>query len=291
MSNRSHWTLEQKNKVARRSFELRNDPQNVNFPDLHCVRQAQDELIPEAEHRILNSTQKIQWVIPYWTQFTSELRAGVLGRLANGAVWVEPKEATLQLVKKPSKLKLKVVPPTTEVGHPPAIQPVFNPEVEKAAQPEPKLSEFPLADLWAELGRRIEDATSATRLQSLIRDEVNAVLDRRLPGILAPDVDPIDDLVQTEPQERKLKICVIGLLNGQQDLIKQEYKSRVDFLLFEKTPSLHKVQQTANHYDFVVQMTKYSNHIKGTNQIDNFVTLGGLLTQLRSFLDRKLTKE
>jgi hypothetical protein len=40
MSNRNHWSNEQKNSVARRSFELRNDPQNVEVSDLHCVRQA-----------------------------------------------------------------------------------------------------------------------------------------------------------------------------------------------------------------------------------------------------------
>jgi hypothetical protein len=238
----------------------------------------------------LNSTQKIEWLRPHWIELMAEFRAqqpqGV-GHLANGTPLVEPKDATPQLVRKPKPAlaTVKVVP----MVHPQAIKPVFNPEVEKAAAPEPKLSEFPLADLWAELGRRIEEATSVTRLQSLIRSEVNAVLDRRLPGILAPDVETVEEVVKAEVF--KLKICVIGLLNGQKDLITQEYKDRVDFLFIEQTPGLHKIQQTANHYHFVVQMVKYSNHIKGSNRIDNFVTLGGLLTQLRAFIERKLTKE
>jgi hypothetical protein len=267
-------------------------------------------LIPIEEHRVLNSTQKIEWIRPYWVELMTEFRAhavhNTLGRMANGTAGVEPapKPETVVAItslgavtinedaprpqRKRSTSALKVV--SVEARHPQAIKPVFNPEVEKAAAPVPKLSEFPLADLWAELGRRIEEATSADRLQSLIRQEVNAVLDRRLPGILAPDVEPVEEAVVTA-EVFKLKICVIGLLNGQKDLITQEYKDRVDFLFMEQTPGLHKIQQTANHYHFVVQMIKYSNHVKGTNKIDNFVTLGGLLTQLRAFIERKLTKE
>jgi hypothetical protein len=263
MSRGIVWTAEEKEKVAKRAFEIRGE-NPLSGTDLHCVRTAMKELLVSIRHRNIHQMKDVQpWLSEYWTALTA----------------AQSKEETLELL-------------TTFSAYEPAIKPLVVPQIEReVAVPPTNQTNSRLSDLWAELGRRIEEATSGERIKAIIRTEINATLERRLPGILAPDdvQTPVEQPHQKE-RKHKLKICVIGLLNSQHELVKNEYRDTVDFLAFDKTPSFSRIQSTARHYDYVVQMLKYSNQIKGANKIDNFHMCGGLLTQLREFVNRKLEK-
>jgi hypothetical protein len=269
---RIFWTAEEKQAVAVRAFEIRNYA-SFDDSDIEAVRQAMAECLGDEKQRKLTTMSEVPWVRESWNELQQ------VQKTANGRIWVDGTHNVEVTAVKPK---------------PQAIIPVVNPKVEIDSIPQlsvkDTLKEIPTLDLWAELGNRINQLMSGEHLKQLIRDEVNATLERRLPGILPPDeVQTPVVQVQAEQRVHKLKVCIIGLLNGQQELIKQEYRNKIDFLFFDKTPSLSKVKQTAQHYDFVVQMIKYSDQIKGVNQIQNFHMLGGLLTQIREFLNRHVS--
>lgn len=253
---RIFWTKEEQQQLAERAFELRSLP-HFTGSDLDCVRKAMEELINPSRHREIKTHGNIPWLIPAWKILTRELQT------AGNALGPVKRQAVVPL------------------------------DVPESAPPEvkPTVADISTSDLWMELGRRMTEMMSGESLRKTIREEVNATLERRLPGILqvddvqVPVAQPKQDVRQV-----KLKVCVMGLLPSQKGLIEQEYKGRIDFLFFEKTQSLPKIKSTAAHYDHFVQMIKYSDQIKGARQIPNFHQCAGLLTQLRAFLDRQLEK-
>lgn len=254
------WTKADRQVVAERAFEIRMSC--TTETDIDCVRRAMSEMLNTEKQRDLRGMSDFPWMQDHWRELTKNAQS----KTANGRVWSTPPK-------------------------PQAITPVVNPKIENESIPEPTIKDISTMDLWAELGRRITDMMDGSHIKQLIRDEVNATLERRLPGLLPPDElqAPVAQPSQKERQY-KLKVCVIGLLNGQQELIKKEYRDTVDFLFMEKTPSIHKIQQTAHHYDWVIQMIKYSTQVKGAGQIEKFHMCGGLLTQLRTFIDRQVSQ-
>lgn len=257
--SRIFWTEAEKQAVAVRAFEIRNYA-SFDESDIEAVRQAMYECIADDKQRQLKAMADVPWVREKWDEL----------HLQKGNTTNSPR--------------------TTE--KPQAIQPVVNPKIEQESIPQPTLKDVSTTDLFTELGNRISQLMSGEHLRKLIQQEVNNVLERRIPGLLPSDElhTPVHQ-PQAEQRVQKLKVAVIGLLNGQQELIRNEYRKTVDFLFFDKTPSISKIKQTAQHYDFVLQMIKYSDQIKGANQIQNFHTLGGLLTQLREFLNRRITAQ
>jgi hypothetical protein len=259
---RIFWTTEEKQAVAVRAFEIKNYA-SFDDSDIEAIRQAMAECLPDEKQRKLHTMSEVLWAYDYWDELQNPQK------LANGRTWVSGNGNT------PAK--------------PQAIQPVVNPQIEREVIPLISIKDVSVLELWTELGGRINQLMSGEHLKKLVQQEVNTVLERRIPGLL-----PVDELQspviqpQAEERKKKIKVCVIGLLNGQQELVKREYKDSVDFLFFDKTPSFSKVQQTAQHYGWVIQMIKYSDQIKGANQISNFRMLGGLLTQLREFLNRNI---
>jgi len=253
------WTKADRQVVAERAFEIRMSV--TTETDIDCVRRAMSEMLATDKQRDLRGMSDLPWMQEQWRTLTKNAQS----KTANGRVWSMPRVQ--------------------------AITPVVNPRIENESIPEPTIKDISTMDLWAELGRRISDMMEGQHIKKMIRDEVNATLERRLPGLLPPDEVqlPVEQPSQKERQY-KLKVCVIGLLNGQQELIKKQYKDTVDFLFMEKTPSIHKIQQTAHHYDWVIQMIKYSTQVKGAGQIEKFHMCGGLLTQLRTFIDRQVNQ-
>ena len=256
------WTKAEKTAVAERSFEIRMSltPET----DIECVRRAMNEMLATEKQRNLRGMSDVPWVQEEWRVLTKNAQS----KTANGRVGTSTTPT-------PQKVQ--------------AIQPVVNPQIELESTPAPTLKDVPTMELWAELGSRINELMSGDHLKKLIRQEVNATLERRLPGILSQD-DMDIPVAQPQQEERavKLKICVIGLLNGQQETIKREYSEKVSFLFMENTPSLQKIKHAAQQYDHVIQMIKFSNQVKGANQTEKFHMLGGLLTQLRDFINRQV---
>lgn len=262
---RIFWSKEEKTMVAERAFEIRKS--FTTESDLECVKRAMREQLSTERQRNLISMSEVPWVQDAWRELTksAQLKASS-PKMANGNVLTETPQVKVR-----------------------AIQPVIRTEVELASTPVATLKDVPTMEIFEELGRRISSLMSGDHIRQMIRHEVNATLERRLPGILAPDEFDVQ-VVQPQQEERqiKLKICVIGLLDGQQELIKREYSEKVAFLFLERTPSLQKIKHAAQQYDHVIQMLKFSNQVKGANQIEKFHMLGGLLTQLREFINRQV---
>jgi hypothetical protein len=253
------WTKAEKALVAERSFEIRMSV--TTETDIDCVRRAMSEMLATEKQRNLRGMSDVLWVQDQWRILTKNAQS----KTANGRVWSST---------------------PTPAPRPQSIQPVVNPRIELESTPIPALKDVPTMEIFEELGRRISSMMNGDHIKQMIRQEVNAVLERRLPGVLAPD-EP-QEIPQQEERAIKLKICVIGLLDGQQELIKREYSEKVSFLFMERTPSLQKIKHAAQQYDHVIQMLKFSNQIKGANQIEKFHMLGGLLTQLRDFINRQV---
>jgi len=249
MAKRIHWDHSDINKVAQKSFELRLTGE---FTDIECVRKAMMLELPHDKHRKLTTMTEVPKVADVWRDLAD------------------------------AQKRLMQLQPNQQYAQ--AIQPGAAP-VEHVQYLD--LQSVPFNELWSELGRRIAEMQSMETMASLVDSRIKLAFQRALPGVIDYEPAPIE---QPKAPERKklLKVFVFGLLNGQQELFKREYDGRVQFLFTDSTPSLNKLRNTAHNVDWVVQMLKFSDQIKGVNQIDNYKALPGALTQLRDFLERKI---
>lgn len=250
---RIFWTQAEKTHLAEIAFEFRR---TTDLTDIECVRQAQNTLLPNDRRRNLITMTEVPWVLPIWKELTKAQR------------------------------ELEHVAPSVTQ----AIVPVKHPEAERIAHaPKPfSIGDLPFDQLWTEMGRRLTEMASGEAMQAMVQREVRRQLEAVLPGSITFDDTPVQQPAQ--PQRKKLmKVFAFGLLNGQQELFKQEYKGRVDFIFTDGSPSLSKLKSVSHNVHWVVQMSKFSNQIKGANKaIDNFHVCPGAITQLREFLNRKL---
>lgn len=250
---RIFWTNDEKNAVAGRSFELRRD---AEYSDIECVRRAMQELISTERHRNLIAMSEVPYIHEAWVILTQSQRDA---DLLEGS---QPKQV---------------------------IQPVRHPEAERDERFQREtiaISDIPFDQLWTEMGRRLTEMASGEALQQLVRREVRAQLRASIPGILHDDTPVVQP--QQEQRKRRMKVYVFGLLNGQQELFKREYKDTVEFQFTDGSPSLSKLKNVSLHMHWVVQMLKFSNQVKGVSAIDNYQACPGAITQLREFLNRKL---
>lgn len=250
---RIFWTQAEKTAVAERAFEIRN---RTDYTDIECVRQAQDQLLNHERRRNLVTMTEVPYITEIWEELTKAQR-------------------DLE----------QVVPAKSH-----AIQPVKHPEAERIAHaPKPfTVSDVPFDQLWTEMGRRLTEMASGEAMQAMVQREVRRQLQAVLPGSISFDDTPV--VQPAAPQRKKLmKVFAFGLLNGQQELFKKEYKGRVEFHFTDGSPSLTKLKSVSSQVHWVVQMSKFSSQIKGVNKaMDNFHVCPGAITQLREFLNRKL---
>lgn len=245
------WTAGEKRDIAERSFAIRMDSESEGS-DLDCIREAMHQVIKPDRFRELRTIDHVSpWLRERWT----DLLALRKEQAVNGKLPEFP-----QAIKQP------------------LIQ-------EKLFS----IKDVTTSALWAELGVRIQSMMDGDDVRRIVRDELNRSLERRLPGLLPPDdVDIPQEQPKTEARKHKLKIAVIGLKPEQQGLIQQQYKDDVSFLFSEKSASLPKIKNMARHCDWVVQMIRFSDQVKGANHVENFHMCPGLLTQLRDFINRRL---
>lgn len=172
----------------------------------------------------------------------------------------------------------------TEVAQPQsAIQPVVNPQVEKdVPAPALDLSQLPTATLMAEMLKRMTDMLDPQAQRRMIREEVNATLERRLPGILAPDVDPEPEVEMTT-RAKLSKVCVLGLDNAQKSMLSSDYRGIIDFHFLNGDEGNRRVKATIDLMDFALK----SKWVKGNpTGFKNLQQANGLDTIRRLINDK-----
>lgn len=193
--------------------------------DLQAVRKAMSEELPSDQQRDIYAISVVsKWLFPMW----DEIRESGASRFAEQRV-----------------------------------NPVEIPDVMPEQAPALSLQDVSVAALVGELVSRMERAMDPAVWEERIRVQVNACLDRRLPGILP--ADPMDrpkvEPVKPEPEEptkaAKPRVLVIGLLPKQQNEIGKRFPN-VSFHHVGGDASENRVRSLAANMDLTIR-THWSN--------------------------------
>jgi len=221
------WTKEEKHKIALAAWLTRQIHPARNLTRI--VRDSMEEQIVSSRHRDIRQSQSyMSWLMPLWKIFDAGLAAENQGLSTFHLDPDNPESALLPV----SAARVDAAPSEKYQ----AIKPMVVPEVERQALAQAHthsqsqcsaahcMETFSLDELLAEVTVRIKDLSSPEQLRTLIRSEVNDVLNRRLPGVLAPDVpeEPRTDFEDPVSRTRLPKVCVIGLLPSQQELFRHQ---------------------------------------------------------------------
>ncbi len=216
----------------------------AGYSKMESIRQAVMTL-PIQLQRQLNSVAEVPWIISMWDDFRRN---------------------------------------QTTVAQPqPAIQPVVNPQVEKdVPAPALDLSQLPTAALMNEVLKRLSDMLDPQAQRRMIRDEVNSILERRLPGVLAPDIEPEPE-IRVKERARLSKVCVLGLDNAQKSMLASAYRGIIDFHFLDGDEGNRRVKATIDLMDFSLK----SKWVKGSpNGFKNLQQANGLDTIRRLINDK-----
>jgi hypothetical protein len=166
----------------------------------------------------------------------------------------------------------------------PLIQGAVHPHVEREHAPQFSLTDVSIADLFKELSKRIDDLANPNKLRALIRAEVNATIDRRLPGVIPPDTLDVAD--KPKPRAVVPKVAVIGLLGQQQHMLKQHYNGQVDFHWLEGNEGSQRVKNTARTMDLTIKSKWSKGELGSTKDFEKFHAVNGGLGQIRALINR-----
>jgi hypothetical protein len=247
--SRIFWKDDEWEQLAEVSFSLRNDL-TFNGSDIDCVREAMRACIDPSRHRDLVTMSEVPKVVKAWPKLMAQKNA------------YESKVNT-------------------------AIKAVVSPEVERQSNAA-SIADVSIEALFAELGKRMASLANPANLRALIRAEVNATIDRRMPGIIPPDIYD-----QPEPKQRIVmpKVCVIGLTNGQKSMLREQYKNQVDFHFLEGSEGTQRVKNTARTMDLTVKSRWCKGLLGSTKDFENFQSTTGGIDQIRSMIDRVFKTE
>jgi hypothetical protein len=274
------WSKKDKIEVAELSFKIRQNPDSA-ISDIECVRRAMEMLLPLEKHRKLTQMQQVQFVKDAWPKLMRNLAltdtpAGVYDPA------MQIKEIDKQIADSKIEHTHAPVYGTTQQW-PRAINPVAPPQHEAQIQKKPTLEDLTTEMLAQELVSRLLKAVDTSTLKALIRDEVNAVLDRRLPGILAPD-EPVEvEAAKAEPVAPKHKVCVLGLMSKQQHIMREEYKGLIDFHFMEGNEGGTRVKKTAELMDLTIKTNWAHRSMPSMKGVSNFVHADGM-TSIRNLI-------
>lgn len=204
----------------------------------------------------------------------------VLARIAEASKksidwWLGLEHDSNEEEETPAALYVKAVE-EAEKTWPQAINPLLNP-ADEITPKKITIEDLTTEMLAQELVSRLLKAVDTSTLRSLIREEVNAVLERRLPGILPPDeyVEP-EALPVVSPQKKLIKVCVIGLMSKQEHLLKTEYKGEVDFHFMQGSEGQQRMKNTASMMDLTIRTKWVKGAVGSMNGVSNFVHANGL---------------
>jgi len=252
---RVYWTEPQQQDIAVLAFKIRQN--NTDISDVECVRMAMRSVLPEDKHRELKQFSIVsKWILPIWTRLTS-----------GEVISTEPVSDIDREVQEPSRSLKEIAEERS--SYPSAIKPTEHPDYTKvlASDPQRSVEDLSTEVLAQELVKRLLSAVDKSNLRSLIREEINAVLDRRLPGLLPPDDYKPEPRVKFDEERSvkaptKHKVLVLGLLSKQQHLLKTQYGKYIDFYFLEGNEGQNRVRAQASH----MEMTIKTHWIKG--QVD-----------------------
>jgi hypothetical protein len=175
------------------------------------------------------------------------------------------------------------------------ITPQVNPQIERQhvehINKEQLMGSLSTELLLAELMKRLVQSSSDEHIRTIARDEANAVLDRRLPGVLPPDTYslPVKDFVEEveTAQVAKHKICIIGLENRQQSILEDEYKGRVRFHFLSGAEGATRIKNTVKLMDFSIKTHWAKGTLGSTKGWENFTSSTGGMDTIRRLINER----
>lgn len=243
--SRIFWKPAQKLLVAQRAFALLKDPLFTGS-ELDAVRDAQLALDPSLHRDITGMQAVTPWIQTIWRELES-----------NG--FATPKAT---------------------------IVPQLNPNVEheREARRVHQLSEFKTEDLLGEFFKRMTDLMDPANIREMVRTEVNAMLERRLPGVLAPDE-------YTEPEapapDSKHRVCIIGLIAGQPDVMLRKYKGVIDFHFIDGSEGHNRVKGIVQTMDYTIRTKWCKGNLGSTHGWSNYTMCNGGLESIQRLINER----
>jgi hypothetical protein len=244
---RVFWKPDQWQLVGKRSFLIRKDPL-FNGTDIEAVRIAQREVLPADKQRPLISMQEV-----------------CTDRYDIREMWKE-------LMKQGYGSDQGAILPTI----PPQQRPVTL-----------SISDIGTDDLMKELFKRMLETMSPDAMRKIAREEANAVIDRRVPGLLPADTH-VEPEKEIERVERRHKVCILGLDGAQQEQFRKEYGRIIDFHFLSGAEGGNRIKSTAGMMDFTIQSKWCKGTLGSTSGWPNFSSAGrgGLETIKRQLNQR-----
>lgn len=238
------WKPDQRLQVAKRSHHLITDPLFTGTK-LEAVRQAQAELLSPELHRDLSGIHMVsKWIEPLWAEMNAQ-----------------------------------------KSGPAPAIQPVVDHRAEAHYQAKQLvLSELSSEDLLSEFMKRITDLTSERRIRTLVQEQVNAELERSLPGW--KPVSYIEEPV-TVNVEQKPHVLILGLMEDQKQIIQNKYRGKLDLHFKAGSEGAKYVKSMSDNMDLTIKTKWCKGHLGSTNGWPNFTSSAGGLSDIQRLINQR----
>jgi hypothetical protein len=247
------WKEEQRQKVAKRSFLILRDP-IFSGSEIEAIRQAQSEVLEPALHRDLTSMQAVDGTRPWIRDMWKALdKSGFVGDTST------------------------------------VIKPLVNPEIERHLQAKAAVvSDLSIADLMNELVKRVTDMMDPRHLREIMREEANAVLDRRMPGVLSPDPGPDPEPeIQAPAPAPKHRVCLIGLDGKQQQIMYQAYRDTITFVFLSGSEGHTRIKNIVSTVEYTVRSRWAKGVISGTQGWPNYTTVDGGMESIHRLIRTK----
>ena len=165
---------------------------------------------------------------------------------------------------------------------------VINPVVPPQHQPTPlKLEDVPMAEFMSEFSRRMSMLLDPDYIRSIAREEVNRVLEARIPGMfLQPDEPPVkpEEVVQ---ETKVFHVCILGLEGQQKESLRREYGSLIDFHFLDGDEGVSRIKATCERMDLTVKSRWCKGNLGSTKGWPKFSSAeGGGLDTIKQLINR-----
>lgn len=239
------WTPDQRLQVAKRAHQLITDPLFTGSR-LQAVRQAQAETLPIEVRRELNSIQIVlKWIEPLWAEMNAQ-----------------------------------------RSGPAPAIQPVVDHRAEAHYQAKQLvLSELSSEDLLSEFMKRITDMTSERRIRTLVQEQVQAELERSIPGW--KPVKYIEEPEVVTKAEQKPHVLILGLMEDQKQIIENKYRGKLDMHFKSGSEGAKYVKSMSDNMNLTIKTKWCKGHLGSTSGWPNFTSTSGGLSDIQRLINQR----
>lgn len=150
-----------------------------------------------------------------------------------------------------------------------------------------KLEDVPNAEFMEEFARRMTALLDPDYIKAVAREEVNRVLEARIPGMfLQPDEPPVKP--EEKVQETKVfHVCVLGLEGQQKESLRREYGSMIDFHFLDGDEGATRIKATCERMDLTVKSRWCKGNLGSTKGWPKFSSAeGGGLDTIKQLINR-----